>query len=117
MYLHVKTPVLEQPSEASVKRAEEKVAGLVQSELEKLNKLKEKEGLVSNDDKKPKKRKKKGANPLSCKKKQKKPQQNPIKKKEGSTEVEKKKRKKVRIPKHVKEEMLKRTFMKINEIA
>ncbi|XP_050294526.1 rRNA-processing protein UTP23 homolog [Anthonomus grandis grandis] len=115
LYLHVKTPVLEQPSEASIKRAEEKMTGLVQSEVEKLKQLKEEEG-ISTEETKVKRRKKKGPNPLSCKKKQKKPQENPIQKKESKPEIEKKKRKKIRIPQHVKEEILKRTFMKINKL-
>ncbi|CAG9769769.1 unnamed protein product [Ceutorhynchus assimilis] len=116
LYLHSKTPVLEPPSPATVKRAEEKISGLVQSEVEKINKLKMEEG-IKIEEQKFKKRKKKGANPLSCKKKQKKTQNSPIQKKESRPEMEKKKRKKVRIPQHVKEEILKRTFNKINEGA
>lgn len=105
MYLHMKTPVLEQPSEASIKRAQGKMSGLTEYESEKLEKLKAEEGIVA-PEKRHIKKKKKGPNPLSCKKKKKKPQStqnNPIKKKEGTSETEKQKRKKIRIPQHVKE--------------
>lgn len=114
LYLHAKTPVLEQPSEASVKKAQQKISGVGQLELEKISKLKEQEGLTETEKPK-KKRKKKGPNPLSCKKKQKKPlHSGAIEKKESKTEVDKKKRKRIRIPQHIREEVLKRTYLKIN---
>lgn len=113
LYLHSKTPVLEQPSEVSVKKAQQKISGVGQLELEKISKLKEKEGLIKTEEPK-KKRKKKGPNPLSCKKKQKKPQNDAIQKKESKPEVDKKKRKRIRIPQHIREEVLKRTYSKIN---
>ncbi|KAL1512973.1 hypothetical protein ABEB36_002468 [Hypothenemus hampei] len=46
IFLHMKTPTLEQPSEVSVKKAHDKTSNLAQSELDKLNELKEKEGLL-----------------------------------------------------------------------
>ncbi|XP_066249631.1 rRNA-processing protein UTP23 homolog [Euwallacea similis] len=113
LYLHVKTPILEQPSEVSIKWAEQKNRGLGQLEAEKIAKLKELEGLVTSEEKPKKKRRKKGPNPLSCKKKQKKPHGG-ISKPERMSDVERKKRKRVKIAKHIREEVLKRTFEKLN---
>ncbi|XP_066153761.1 rRNA-processing protein UTP23 homolog [Euwallacea fornicatus] len=113
LYLHVKTPVLEQPSEVSVKWTEHKNDGFGQQEAEKIAKLKELEGVVTNEEKIKRKRRKKGPNPLSCKKKQKK-SHGGISKPETKLNVEKKKRKRVKIAKHIKEEILKRTFEKLN---
>ncbi|XP_076255086.1 rRNA-processing protein UTP23 homolog [Rhynchophorus ferrugineus] len=109
MYLHSKTPVLEKPSEISMKKANEKISGVLQNNVEQIEKMKEKSGLIKEDKVKSKKRKRKGPNPLSCKKK-KKPQavQNcSLQKKVASTELEKMKRKRVRLPEHVKEELYK----------
>ncbi|XP_023014405.2 rRNA-processing protein UTP23 homolog [Leptinotarsa decemlineata] len=103
LYLHLKTPVLEQPSEASVKFAQEKMLGLREHEKLYFEKLKEKSGIV--DEERPKKKKKKGPNPLSCKKK-KKPTMNTTSIKEGEqTVTQKKKRKRIKIPKHVIDEL------------
>lgn len=105
LYLHIKTPTLEQPSDASVKYSLDKLSGIGESEKKAIEKLKQETGLA--DDNRPRrKKKKKGANPLSCKKKSKKPT-NPIQKKEGQPEIDKKKRKRIKIPQHVKEELLK----------
>lgn len=108
LYLHGRTPVLEEPSEASHKFAKDKMTGLVNSEKKALEELKVRNGLVIDDILKKKKRKK-GPNPLSCKKKKNRridTDTNNVKAKtEGSTQ--KKKRKKIRIPDHVKQEMLK----------
>ncbi|XP_018575407.1 rRNA-processing protein UTP23 homolog [Anoplophora glabripennis] len=113
LYLHSKTPILEQPSELSMKAVKDKLANLCETEKIALEELKLKGGIVSNEEK-PKKRKKKGPNPLSCKKKRYKPnlQTVTISKKESRPEVEKRKRKRIKIPKHVKEELLK---IKTNE--
>lgn len=110
LYLHSKTPVLEQPCEVSLQRAQEKASVINSTELEKVGKMKEQAGLAVKEEVKPKRRKK-GPNPLSCKKKQKKVLNNPIKKRENRPQMEK--RKKVRIPQHVRQEMLKRTVQKI----
>ncbi|CAH0557420.1 unnamed protein product [Brassicogethes aeneus] len=107
LYLHIKTPNLEQPSEASEKFAKERLSGIGEIEKVAINKLKTEKGLLSQEDK-PKKKRKKGPNPLSCKKR-KKPgnlQNNNIKKKEGQPEIEKKKRKRIKIPQHVQEALL-----------
>lgn len=106
LYLHLKTPILEQPSELSMKAVKDKLADLSELEKSTLDELKLKSGIVSNDEK-PKKRKKKGPNPLSCKKKKQKLSEQAISKREGKPEAEKKKRKRIKIPKHVKEEILK----------
>nr|AEE61660.1 unknown [Dendroctonus ponderosae] len=111
LYLHTKTPVLEQPCEVSLQRAQEKASVVNCTELEKVHKMKEQAGLAVQEEVKPKRRKKKGPNPMSCKKKQRKVQNNPIQKKESRPDMEK--RKKVRIPQHVRQEMLKRTVQKI----
>lgn len=105
LYLHSKTPILEQPSELSVKAVKEKLSNLSEIEKTALEELKLKDGIVSNAEK-PKKKKKKGPNPLSCKKKQK-SNLKTINKKESRPETEKKKRKRIKIPRHVKEELLK----------
>ncbi|KAJ8960741.1 hypothetical protein NQ318_020034 [Aromia moschata] len=106
LYLHAKTPVLEQPSEASVRAAKESLAGLRRSEIEALEELKAKNGLAKEEEVK-RRKKRKGPNPLSCKKKKKGKMESYIAKKEGRTEEEKKKRKRIRIPKHIREAVLK----------
>ncbi|KAG5892940.1 hypothetical protein JTB14_014995 [Gonioctena quinquepunctata] len=107
LYLHIKTPVLEEPSEASVKAAKDKISNMVNHEKQHFKKLKEEYGIVENEEK-PKKKKKRGPNPLSCKKKKKETGVEKLPtKKEGHAEVEKKKRKRIKIPKHVKEELFK----------
>ncbi|EFA12229.1 rRNA-processing protein UTP23 homolog [Tribolium castaneum] len=100
LYLHGKTPVLEQPSEVTVEATRSRAEGLSVSERQKIEKLKLESGLVEAKGKKVK-RKKKGPNPLSCKKK-KKNKSGEVDKVVKNTE-EKKKRKKIRIAQHVKE--------------
>ncbi|XP_056630815.1 rRNA-processing protein UTP23 homolog [Diorhabda sublineata] len=101
LYLHLKTPVLEKPSDVSLNDAKKKISILCESEKRELEELKKQ----SHIDDKPKRRKRKGPNPLSCKKKKSKPTiNNPITKKEP---VEKSKRKRIKIPKHVREMLLK----------
>ncbi|KAJ8920893.1 hypothetical protein NQ315_015686 [Exocentrus adspersus] len=108
LYLHSKTPILEQPSERSVEAVKDKLSNLYDMEKNTLEELKLKTGIGSNEAGKPKRRKKAGPNPLSCKKKKPKTNiQNSISKKRSKTEVEKKKRKRIRIPQHVKDEMFK----------
>ncbi|CAH1955848.1 unnamed protein product [Acanthoscelides obtectus] len=109
LYLHIKTPVFEQPSKVSMDTVKDKLCLLSHNEKQALENLKVQSGIECVEEDTPKKKKKKnGPNPLSCKKKMKKGVlDNPIKKK-GEPEKEKKKRKKVRIPKHVKEELLKK---------
>lgn len=104
LYLHQKAPFLERPSEVSLAAATSRLEGLTQVEKLAIEEMKRKKGLIE-DVKQHKKKKKKGQNPLSCKKK-KKTSVSPsgVSKKDSSV---KSKRKKVRIPKHVKEELLK----------
>lgn len=99
LYLHGKTPVLEQPSGATVEATRNKAGGLTITEKQKIEKMKFESGLVEAETRKLKK--KKGPNPLSCKKKKSKP--GVAGKVEKNTTEVKVKRKKVRIPQHVKE--------------
>ncbi|XP_031617316.1 rRNA-processing protein UTP23 homolog [Contarinia nasturtii] len=115
MYLHKKTPVLEQPSELSRKTVEFKLNesfNFGTADEKKLVALKKSEGLpVAEDTKtdlKKKKKKKKQPNPLSCKKKKKKPNAGVTLKKSSidniqNKTIEKTKRKRVKIPSHIKE--------------
>lgn len=105
LYLHNAAPTLEQPSEASQRIANKKtktVLNVSQTEAERLKFLKAKEGLVQDETPRLKRRKKKGGpNPLSCKKKKPKgTNQHQTKVKAGGVE---KKRKRIKVPKHVKE--------------
>lgn len=106
LYLHYKAPTLEKPSDLSAEVARKKCATLSQWEKTAVETLRKEGGIAEDEVKKPKKKKKKGANPLSCKKKTKKSGgvQGVVKK---DSVNDGKKRKKVRIPKHVKEELLK----------
>ncbi|CAG9865037.1 unnamed protein product [Phyllotreta striolata] len=105
LYLHMKTPVLEKPSEASSKASMDRLSALGASETKALEELKSKQGLE--EEKMKKKKKIKGPNPLSCKKKKKKTvTNNPINKKEGQPEQDKKKRKRIKLPKHVRQALL-----------
>lgn len=103
LYLHQKAPVLEKPSEVTVAVANRKL-GLDDAQKLAIDEMKRKSGLIQEDVKLRRKKKKKGPNPLSCKKK-KKGSVGGVSKKDSS--VNKANRKKVRIPKHVKEELLK----------
>lgn len=109
LYLHGRTPVLEEPSEASHKFAKDKMTGLVNSEKKALEELKVKNGLVTDDEIPKKKKRKKGPNPLSCKKKKNRKIDTGTNSVKTKTEggIQKVKRKKIRIPDHVKQEMLK----------
>ena len=111
LYLHNSVvPTLEQPSEADKRKVDDKVkTKLAVREIDEkmLVTLKKKAGIpVQNEATNTikKKRKKKNPNPLSCKKPKK------IKKEENyqgiqNKPIEKKKRQRVKIPKHVIEEM------------
>lgn len=103
LYLHQKAPVLERPSEITVRAASNKLNELTELEKQKVEELKKQSGLLQ-ELSKPKKRKKKGPNPLSCKKKKKVVSDS---NKAVKSDILKPKRKKVRIPKHVKEELFK----------
>lgn len=109
LYLHGRTPVLEEPSEVSHKFAKDKMSGLMDTEKKALEELKAKSGLVTNEDNPKKKKKKKGPNPLSCKKKKKRTdiKDNNTKTKTDEGGIQRKKRTKIRIPEHVKQEILK----------
>lgn len=116
MYLHKRTPVLEQPSEASRKFSDKKIDKTVnfgEVDVNKLKAMKRSEGVEDADPLpvKKKKFKKKQPNPLSCKKKKKKKsvdgkgkglsgvQDKVIGKKQRS-------RSRNKVPKHVKEHLL-----------
>lgn len=108
LYLHGRTPVLDEPSEVSQVYAKQKMSGVLESEKKALEELKEKHGVLSDEGPK-KKKKKKGPNPLSCKKKKKKTETENSNKNTNReiSGVQKKKRKKIRIPEHVKQELVK----------
>ncbi|KAK4879547.1 hypothetical protein RN001_007693 [Aquatica leii] len=101
LYFVRKTPVLDQPSLASLNEARS-MMGLGPKEKETISQLKAQHGIAESTEIRKKRRKQSGPNPLSCKKK---------KKQAGSVQsgrvekldTEKKKRKKIRISKHVKE--------------
>ncbi|XP_055296291.1 rRNA-processing protein UTP23 homolog [Sitodiplosis mosellana] len=114
MYLHKKTPVLEQPSELSRKTVEFKLNESFKfgtADEKKLVAIKKSEGIpVAERDAQPKlkKKKKKQPNPLSCKKKKKKPGSSAAPKKASIDSIQdktigKKKRKRVKVPTHIKE--------------
>ncbi|XP_063230029.1 rRNA-processing protein UTP23 homolog [Bacillus rossius redtenbacheri] len=99
LYLHQKTPVLQPPSDASTSFASshtQALFGVRQHEEETIKNLKKRFGLVEEETIK-KRKKKRGPNPLSCKKKKKKTVQN-VEKPE-----QKRRRKRIKLPKHVKE--------------
>lgn len=117
MYLHKRTPVLEQPSEASRKFSNKKIDKTIkfgEVDVNKLKAMKRIEGVDDTDELTVKKKtfKKKQPNPLSCKKKKKKRNDGTVngKGKEGvkNKAIEKKQRSRSRkkIPKHVKELLL-----------
>lgn len=106
LYFHQKTPVLEHPSEASMRATQ--IELLPESERAKIFQMKERHGIEEEVKTFRKKKKKGGPNPLSCKKKKKQVggvQNAGVKK--PTDVVDKKTRKKVRIPRHVKEQMKK----------
>ncbi|XP_075214030.1 rRNA-processing protein UTP23 homolog [Lycorma delicatula] len=104
LYLHKKTPTLEQPSKRSIEVAQERSAlsnGLTKFDAENISNLKEEFGVKELETKR-KKKKKGGPNPLSCKK--------PNKQKihtvqQQNFETGKKRRRRIRIPDHVKAEL------------
>lgn len=104
IYLHKKTPTLEQPSAKSQSKAKSKeVCTVTEVQNATLELLKEKSG-ISSPVKEIRKRKKKkgGPNPLSCLKSKKKSQNTQAKNKpESSGKI--KKRKRVKVPSHVKD--------------
>lgn len=122
MYLHKKTPVLEQPSELSRKAVEFKMNQSFTfgtADEKKLIAIKKGEGIPVPETTvvaaAKKKKKKKQPNPLSCKKKKSKPSTSANKAKTETSNldgvqnkaIEKKKRKRIHIPSHVKEILIK----------
>lgn len=108
IYLHQVAPILDPPSESTmkkIKKGTEKVMEVSKVQENRLNFYKRKEGLlveVTKDGEIQKKRKVKGGpNPLSCKKR-KKNKDGKNRESLGSGKVEKP-RKRIKIPKHVKE--------------
>lgn len=116
IYLHKRTPVLEQPSEASRKYSNKKMGKTIkfgEVDLNKLKAIKKNEGVDDTEEpkNKNKKFKKKQPNPLSCKKKKHRVALENGKNREGVKDktIQKKQRSRNRktIPKHVKEQILK----------
>jgi U3 small nucleolar RNA-associated protein 23 len=110
LYLHNVVPTLEEPSLATrnfIDRKSKKSLKVSSFEGEQLVQLKKKEGIVeAKKVPRVKHKKKKGPNPLSCKKKQPKDSQlTGIKNK--AIDKNKNKKRKIKIPKHVKEEIKK----------
>lgn len=110
-FFHNKGPTLEAPSKASEKAASEMATnswGINKYEKEEILKLKDAEGIKSEDNSVPKKKKKKkNPNPLSCKKKQKKTDASTVVPKDAGGRVGKKRnRRGKKLPQHVKEELL-----------
>lgn len=111
LYLSQQAPVLESPSPASQKRALEyrTLLGMNAGEAERIALLKKASGLALENDKPQlkKKRKKGGPNPLSCKKKKKTNVVNSIVKsndeKNKHDDGKVGKRKRIKLPRHVKE--------------
>ncbi|XP_034237019.1 rRNA-processing protein UTP23 homolog [Thrips palmi] len=110
-YFFNKGPTLEAPSKVSEKAAAATANarwGINQYEQEALSKLKEVEGLKSEDiPAKKKKKKTKNPNPLSCKRKKKKTEAGADTPKKSDAGVKKKRnRRGKKLPQHVKEELL-----------
>lgn len=104
LYLHHKTPTLEEPSKVSIKVANKQCHarfGVSEHDSKTLSGLKLATFGPQQETKPKKKKKKGGPNPLSCKKKQKKPNSN-----ENKSADKKRKRKRIKLPKHVKTELL-----------
>lgn len=103
LYLFQRAPVLDPPTHVSISAANAKLNGQFEQEKNVIDNLKVQGGIKIDEHKPFKKKKKKGPNPLSCKKKKKANQ--PITKQKNTTknEIDTKRRKKIRIPKHVKE--------------
>lgn len=101
LYLHGKTPVLEQPSDTTSRYVKDKLSGVFLEDTHMIEELKLKNGIIS-EETKPRKKKIRGPNPLSCKKKVKKSY---AVRSESDIKIDKKKRK-IRIPQHVKDELL-----------
>ncbi|KAH8275806.1 hypothetical protein KR026_004801 [Drosophila bipectinata] len=109
LYLHKATPVLEAPSKASKKWVQRRAKNLMLGkQVEKIDYMKEKQGLKPTETTpNPKKRKgPKNPNPLSCKKSKKEKPKPELKGVEQTSLVKAKtKRKRVKIPAHVKAEL------------
>lgn len=103
LYLHGKTPVLEQPSQANIDAKKEGALSVL--ERETIDKLRVKSGLIKHEDQAARRKKKKGPNPLSCKKKKKQKATQELGK-IVKTDRQNDRRKKVRIPQHVKNILL-----------
>lgn len=113
MYLHKKTPVLEQPSEASRKHSERKqneTHDFVDRDAKRLLHLKRAAGMTVEDPTTTpivkKKFKKKQPNPLSCKKKKKTKSTQPSGSSSGVQDAGVQKKRRVRVAQHVKDILL-----------
>lgn len=114
MYLHQRTPVLEQPSDASRKFSADRLDATTDLDVSRLISMKRAAGVPIEDAVTvvKKKFKKKQPNPLSCKRKKKSPKVTPSKigsesAKHGVQDIviQKKVRNKVKIAKHVKDQL------------
>lgn len=114
MYLHQRTPVLEQPSEASRKFSADRLESTTDLDLTRLQYMKRAAGVPIEEAVSvvKKKFKKKQPNPLSCKRKKKSAKVTPSSSGTGGPKdgvqdivIQKKVRNKVKIAKHVKEQL------------
>lgn len=106
LYLHESTPILEAPSEASKKWVQQKAKKTLANGCERVELLKQKEGLKTTTSKPVVSMKKqpKNPNPLSCKKSKK--TRVAVEKSQIQKSIDKPKRKRIKIPTHVKEILL-----------
>uniref|UniRef100_A0A1B6DG47 rRNA-processing protein UTP23 homolog n=1 Tax=Clastoptera arizonana TaxID=38151 RepID=A0A1B6DG47_9HEMI len=104
LYLHYKTPTIEEPSKITLKDSKDKINerfGVRKQDETTLSNLKRTTLGISEDLKPRRKKHKSGPNPLSCKKKKRKLQIN----QSNNCEKTKRKRKRIKLPKHVKQEL------------
>lgn len=111
LYLHESTPILEAPSEASKKWVTQKAKKTLTKGCDRVEQLKEKEGLTKNNNNPPPptivmKKHPKNPNPLSCKKSKK---IRMVMTSQIQKNSDKPKRKRIKIPTHVKEILLNKT--------
>ncbi|KAI9585547.1 rRNA-processing protein UTP23 homolog [Glossina fuscipes] len=104
LYLHKATPTLETPSQASKKWVQKKSKNMLSIDIEKIESLKSQNGISSTEEKpKSKRRSPKNPNPLSCRKSKKQLTNNIQTLANSSKPPMKARRKRIKLPRHVKE--------------
>uniref|UniRef100_A0A1B0FIP5 rRNA-processing protein UTP23 homolog n=1 Tax=Glossina morsitans morsitans TaxID=37546 RepID=A0A1B0FIP5_GLOMM len=104
LYLHKATPTLETPSQASKKWVQKKLKNILTIDIEKIENLKSQNGInVTEEKPKSKRRSPKNPNPLSCKKSKKQSVNNIQTLANSSKPPMRAKRKRIKLPRHVKE--------------